>query len=285
MLSVSTISEIANYLDGLSKTEMERLFILFNQESRLYPPDSNLTVRKMVNTLVELMKSSKIKGPYTNSFARDMLRFVVERHHRKKLAQARRDVFAREVNADQDFEKEYPFLINSLRRDGYLIKNGQVIKQLPDEIVEAQSETELVRLLDKFNFNTTKSHFQQAIANHTTGLLSAANGQFRTFIESLLIEISGKILPNNPCATAAAAIALLAQSANPPFLKTGLNEVGSNKKEPGFVEALYKRLHPEGSHPGISDQDDCTFRYHLSVVVAHYLLRRLETWTPAIPGK
>ena len=44
----------------------------------------------------------------------------------------------------------------------------------------------------------------------------------------------------------------------------------------GFVEGFFKRLHPEGSHPGLSEQSDSTFRLHLVILVIHHFLTRLE---------
>ena len=45
----------------------------------------------------------------------------------------------------------------------------------------------------------------------------------------------------------------------------------------GFVEGFWKRLHPEGSHPGLSEQSDSTFRLHLFILVIHYFLTRLNS--------
>ena len=36
------------------------------------------------------------------------------------------------------------------------------------------------------------------------------------------------------------------------------------------------RSHPSGSHPGLSDEDDCTFRLHLVLLVSRLLLQRLR---------
>jgi hypothetical protein len=41
------------------------------------------------------------------------------------------------------------------------------------------------------------------------------------------------------------------------------------------MQAFFRRLHPAGSHPGLSDEDDSTFRLHLVLLVARNLLRRI----------
>jgi hypothetical protein len=60
----------------------------------------------------------------------------------------------------------------------------------------------------------------------------------------------------------------------PPFLNHDLNEWGNEGKN--FVNGTFKRLHPQGAHPGLSDDEDCTFRLHLVLLAARLFLRRLD---------
>lgn len=43
-----------------------------------------------------------------------------------------------------------------------------------------------------------------------------------------------------------------------------------------YIEGLFKMLHTDGSHPGLSDEDHCTFRLHVVLVAARTFLRRLQ---------
>ena len=43
-----------------------------------------------------------------------------------------------------------------------------------------------------------------------------------------------------------------------------------------YVNGLFKLLHTEGSHSGLSDEEQCTFRLHLVLVTARTFLRRLQ---------
>jgi hypothetical protein len=61
----------------------------------------------------------------------------------------------------------------------------------------------------------------------------------------------------------------------PPFLSRDTNEWEDNGR--GFINGLIYRLHPHGSHPGISDEEDSTFRLHIVLVTARLLLRRLSS--------
>jgi hypothetical protein len=277
MISNNTISEIANCLNDFSKLDIERIYILFNLGHLLYPADDSISTKKRINTLVEFMKSTR-PGPSSKYFAMDLLKYVVDQNYNSKVASDRAAIFSSNENFEESFSKRYPLLVNSLKRDGYIIKGSAVIKLLPNEIVEANTESELVRLLEKFHFETSKAHLREAIANHTSGQWSSANSQFRTYVESVLVDISNKLLPKNTCTAASTAIKLLSETANPPFLKKELNEVDKEKGDLGYVTALFKRLHPQGSHPGIPDDYDCTFRYHTVIVFSYYLLHRLEQW-------
>ncbi len=151
---------------------------------------------------------------------------------------------------------------------------------IPVELEAAQVENELFRLLRKYNFGITEGHLNQAIQNHTDSNWAGANSQFRTFIESLLIEISKKLTPANVVTSATVVISVLSNTVKPPFLSIALNEVKHPACDTPFVNGLWKRLHPEGSHPSLSDEEDCTFRYHICMVFSRYLLARLEQRNP-----
>ena len=152
------------------------------------------------------------------------------------------------------FSYTFPSLANSLKRDGYIIKARTIKKLFPEEIEEARTENELFALLRKFNFTITKGHLEQAIQNHSQGNWAGANGKFRPFIESLLMDICKQIAPNNKCDSASSAINILSKTVNPPFLRTELNEVESNNCSKPFIAGLWKRLHPQGTHPGLSER-------------------------------
>ena len=176
------------------------------------------------------------------------------------------------------FIENYPRLYNSVKRDGYTFNEQGVVPLLPSELIESNTENELFRLLNQFNFNTAKGHLEQAIENHNNGNWAGANGQFRTFMESLLIEISNYLIPERNCSNIGDAINWLSNPAilNPVLLNQHLNEVPVQGLNYPFVNGLWKRLHPTGSHPGLSDEEDSTFRYHTLIVFTRYLMSRLE---------
>lgn len=169
-----------------------------------------------------------------------------------------------------------PRLIRSLKRNGYVIENGKLKKMLPEDLRLPETEDELTTLLDEFGFSTAKGHFTQAVSAHTRGEWAAANAQLRSFIETLFDSIA-ELLINDKAKlppTSHGRRELLAKL-NPPFLLTELNEWEPNGK--GFLQGFWYRLHPHGSHPGLSDEEDSTFRLYLVIIIASHYLRRLNT--------
>jgi hypothetical protein len=117
------------------------------------------------------------------------------------------------------------------------------------------------------------SYLAQATEAHTRGDWAAANGQLRTFLESLFDEIAQHM--NGQAATLGLSSenrrALLAKTG---FLATDRNEWSQDGKN--YIKGLFKMLHTEGSHPGLSSEDHCTFRLHVVLVTARTFLRRLR---------
>ncbi len=270
MLSLKTSVELIYIIEKLDDEEIDRIFNVFNLEILLTPTiyERKKTKSKKVNILLTYLKDPKNSGPFTGSFQLDLLQYIVRYHYR--------DFASHGIEVGNFFRVEFPALMNSLKLDGYTIKENEITKHLPSEIEEAKSESELFVLISKFGFLTAKGHLEQARSNYYQGNWAGANSQFRAFIEALLIDICRILLPSNKCESAASAINLLSNSASPPFLSAKLNEVENSLCDTPFVFGLWKRLHPEGSHPGLSDEEDSTFRYHTVIVFARYLLKRLE---------
>jgi hypothetical protein len=178
-----------------------------------------------------------------------------------------------------EFQTNYPALHRGLERDGFTVEDGQLRRALPQALDLPEADDEVHALLDAYHFTTPKGHLDQAIAAHSRGDWAAANAQFRPFIESLLDEIAERL--NGGAAGLPAAgnprRQWLAQT-NPPFFIGALNEWTGQGT--GFLEGFYRRLHPQGAHPGLSDEDDSTFRLHLVLLVARLLLKRLQQLRP-----
>lgn len=177
---------------------------------------------------------------------------------------------ATHISFDYDRSKDF---VRALERDGYAIENQQLRRTLPPALNLPAADDEVHVLLNRHNLTTPKGHLDQAIDNHARGNWASANGQLRTFYQSLFDEIALLIDPQNAPQTSEARRQHLA-NLTPPFLSRDLNEWSDDGKN--FVNGLWKRLHPLGSHPGLSDNEDCTFRLHLVLLAARLFLRRLD---------
>ena len=134
-----------------------------------------------------------------------------------------------------------------------------------------EEENELINVLDRYVYSVAKGHYEQAIAAHTRGDWAASNSQLRSFVEEFFNRIAETIVPGSYSSSKQRRQTF----ANAGFFQSDLNEWLDDGK--GFVQGFWKRLHPQGSHPGLSEKEDSTFRLHLIIVVAHYFGKRLES--------
>lgn len=274
-LSKETNLAMAYIIERWTAAEVDRLLIYLNIA---IPKDSNgvdLSKSKKANLILSQINDNE-------DIQLKVINYIIDDFSSKHENVAEPDPFSLgdEKSFDELFCEKYPTLTNSLKRDGFTLKNKEITPLLPDELVNANVENELFRLLDKYQFTTTKGHLEQAIENHSNGNWAGANSQFRTFLESLLVDICNKLIPSKNCTSYGEALQWLATPSmiTPVFLSPTLNEVPipGAIKDKTYISGLMKRLHPQGSHPGLSDEEDSTFRYHTLIVFARYVLKRLE---------
>ena len=100
-----------------------------------------------------------------------------------------------------------------------------------------------------------------------------AEPPLRTFLEGLFDDIARHVdvVRANALPTSENRRAMLAEPAIG-FLAVDRNEWTQDGKN--YFNGLFKMLHTDGSHPGLSDEDHCTFRLHIVLVTARTFLRR-----------
>lgn len=263
IFSRTTIIEAVSLLDNQPHSTIDRLIIRFGLEESLsgsrqkYPKDK-------VNAVSSYLIKHQNRQEANNH---DLTFKVIE-----FLTQDIPDID--EDNSYGELQDQYDKLRNSLSRDGFRVKAGKLKTILPENFELAKKECELELFLKNSNFIIARGHFEQAIDAHTRGDWAAANGQLRTFVESLFDEIANKVVCDPILSSGHARREALAK-ADPPFFMESLNEWEIGNKG-GFVQGFWRRLHPDGPHPGLSDKEDSTFRLHLVVLVAHHFLKRFN---------
>ena len=181
-------------------------------------------------------------------------------------------IIKRTTEVSQPWERST--LQRALARDGYtLMDDGSMIRDLPPIADLPEANDELFSLLNELGLPVAKGHLDQAIKNHSEGHWAAANSQLRTFLEEVFNEISKRLdaEQGDKQLTSHQRRTRLAQIV-PPFLEKSLGEWDDNGVD--LVHGIFKRLNPEGSHPGLSDDEDCTFRLHMILIIGRHYLRR-----------
>lgn len=171
------------------------------------------------------------------------------------------------------FQQQYPALQSCLERNGFTVQDGTLRRALPELLDLPKADDEVHTLLDHYGFTISKGHLDQGIAAHARGDWAAANAQFRPAIETLFDAIAEHLAGGAQLPAAGNQRRIWLAKRNPPFLLGDLNEWADDGS--GFIQAFFRRLHPAGAHPGLSDEEDSTFRLHTVLLVARLLLRRI----------
>lgn len=154
-------------------------------------------------------------------------------------------------------------------------KAVSLVRMLPDDVPELDfrdAESEVVGLLDRSGFATAKGHLGLALAAFQRGEWASANGQLRNFYESYLNEIAVGL--GCPAGEDSKAKRNYLGNLPTPFLLADYNEWNANNQKPQYVQGLMSRMHPHGGHPGLSEEEDATFRLQITLVTARLFLRR-----------
>ncbi len=250
MFSRKTILETVKALNFQTHDDVERFSIEFDIEdviSGTYLKEKTTSIAK------HLISNPKAIGPNGSKLTIEIIEYVIKQH-----------------GEFESFSETHPELAHSLDRDGFELTNNGLRKKLPVEFPVVEQEDQLISLLEKFGFDTAKGHYEQAVAAHARGEWAAANAQLRTFVEEFFNKTQTIVCPGQFLSSNERKIAL----AKAGFFIKEYNEYLFNGT--GFVEGFWKRLHLEGSHPGLSEQSDSTFRLHLVILVIHHFLMRIE---------
>ena len=164
----------------------------------------------------------------------------------------------------------------ALAHDGYSLTwnvdgRGELRRALPVEL-GVEIDDEVHQLLAVYGFATARGHLDQAVNAHVRGDWASTNAQLRTFMENLLDAIASVLRPEEAEGTTSENRRALLGRAG--FLSKERKEWTEDGKN--YVNGLFKMLHTEGSHAGLSDQEHSTFRLQLVLVTARTFLRRLH---------
>ncbi|MDI9221523.1 hypothetical protein QMZ30_11480 [Pantoea sp. EA-12] len=250
MFSNRTIQEVVKSIQFRTNNEFDDFIIHFELSEDI----GGGSIAKKETSLVKYLKDNPgVKGPDNSDLVVEIIEYILKKD-------------ARSYSLYNNLEN----LNNALKRDGYELTDTSVRKTLPGNVPVARSEDRLAEILKKHGFTTAAGHYDQAIASHGRGEWAAANSQLRTFVE----EFFDRIHDVTQAGSGKSSQQRRQELASAGFFRSEYNEFCHNGT--GFVEGFWKRLHPEGSHPGLSEEADSTFRLHLVLVVIHYYAERFD---------
>ena len=140
-----TIIETIELLESLTHAELDRFLLKFGLEQ--VAPQGLGSKTSRLNALIKyLIDNPDEKGPFGANLTFEIIEDVLG-------SISSNDIYARSI------EERFPKLVNSLKRDGYVITDeGKLKIMLPESIQLVEKENELNSLLDKFGFTTAKGH-------------------------------------------------------------------------------------------------------------------------------
>ncbi len=166
----------------------------------------------------------------------------------------------------------YPRLNRYLLKDGFVFKDNKLIRIFDKNLEPTHNETLIETLLTRHKFEIAKGHYNQANNAFNRGDWAACNAQLRTYVEELMKKIAENMTGKYFNESYEARIAL--SKTQPPIFYKKLNEWLDNGQ--GYFETFWKRLHPHGSHPGLSDEEDSIFRLNLVQISTLEILKRYD---------
>jgi len=156
----------------------------------------------------------------------------------------------------------YPQLRDALAADGWDFdeQTDKLVPIVPAVSMSAEFSA-LEQALNARGFGTAAGHYSQAVDAFGDGKWASANGQLRACFEETVTQL-GAVPPSSHGGRIQKA-----------FDNLGL--AGKLKPdEDEFGKRLWKQLHPNGAHPGLSDEDEARFRLLTLTGYLRYLVAR-----------
>jgi len=155
-------------------------------------------------------------------------------------------------------------LVHALRVDGYEWRDGRLVPTTPEPAALAAELSALEQDLQELDLNVAATHYRQAHESFVAGNWEAANGQTRSFMENLLIEL-GRSQTSNTRTDAAAAL-------------QDLRDAGFfDNAEWQMLKGFWQSIQDNGPHHGLSHEQEALFRLHVATSVARYSIHKLRS--------
>lgn len=262
MFSRATIIDVFSLFSNQSHAVLDKFFFKYGIEEHTVSASNK--DNKALAAVRYLIDNPDAKGILGGNMAYEMVEEIL-------------DIY---INNDYYYDdqsgefNEYPKLKRLLLKDGFEIRDKQLVRMVDSTIDYVENEGLLFELLNKYNFRTAEGHYTQAVNAFTRGDWAACNSQIRTFVEELLCKLAEDITGNTFNKSHHARTAL--SQSTPKLFYPELNEWLNDGT--GYFETFWKRLHTQGSHPGLSDENDSMFRLNIVQISILEVLRRYDDY-------
>nr|WP_154985633.1 hypothetical protein [Paenibacillus xylanexedens] len=259
MFSRATIMDVLSLAADWSNSQLDTFMVRYGIDHVAIGPNRQ---KKAANAALYLIENPNLPGVISNNLQYEIVEHIINRSVPSTMI----------FDSSENEFVEYPQLRRLLLRDGFVIEDNKLIRTFDTTIDFSENENLLERLLNKYGLDTAKGHYEQARNSFNRGDWAACNGQLRSYVEEICNVIAKKITGQSFTDSHRARIAL--SQTDPPIFYKNLNEWEDNGK--GYFETFWRRLHPEGSHPGLSSEEDSIFRLNLVQISSLEILRRYD---------
>lgn len=260
--SRATLMEVLSLFQIKSHTELDMFFFKYGIDE--HTQNGSSKDAKLLLAAKYLIDNPEVKGILGGNLAFEVIEEIVT------------SVINNEYwyNSYTGEFTEHPQLKRLLLRDGFEIRDGVLVRRVDSVSSYIENEDLLKKLLVKYNLKTAIGHYNQAVSAFTRGEWASCNAQLRAFVEDLHLELA-KDLNNKEIDSSNNARQALTKEPSKLFYRE-LNEWKDGDKGVGFMQGFWERLHPEGSHPGLSSESDSVFRLNLVQITMLEILRRYD---------
>lgn len=241
-LSGRSRAELANCIENCySHSQIDVLFTRFDVE-----PTGGNKLSKSTTLVSELHE----RGHDDGSVVLDLARAVLE------------DRFdGRVLDQDGKANRHLRPLLDALRIDGFEMVDGRLISGGLGSLPMTEQISLLETSLRERGMTVAERHYRQAVDSFTDGRLEASNGQLRSCLEDVLLDLAAR---HGRTTTDPKGAAEMLRSA-------GKLDGDETKLLQGLVGLSNER----GAHRGTTSEEEATFRLHTTTAVLRYLLARL----------
>ena len=165
------------------------------------------------------------------------------------------------------FEDEWhrdhsPSLHQALQLDGFVFQIDRLVPSEPGPVALAPEISALEQAMQAQQLDVALQHYRQAVDSFTAGRLEACNGQLRSFLEALLIELDRRSTNRNV--------------GNPSAALQDLRDNGHlDQSEWNMFRYFWHGIQDNGPHAGLTTKDEALYRLHVGTATGRYLVTKL----------